>query len=637
VPESTPITLILDDAATRSRHGRGQDAWWLYATEVLDHLRLPYDVIGPEASASWADGRGGVLVFASPPEAGPDGRDGGAVREAVAAWLERGGSVVACGGVGVLADLVGVRGGDAVAEGHVRFVKDALTAPPDVDLHAHGGHQLADVGEVLARWAGPGEGDDGPAAIVRRTVGNGTVTVCGVDLWQSIVRIQQGFRVDVDGPPAPDGSCPVDDGILKCDDGIGLSYDRDRALPPGEPGVAAGPFPHEYPPPAAAPIFHRPQADLWRRVFLGLVCDAADAAGVVLPWLHYWPSGVPAVAHMSHDSDGNVSEYAATALEVFDEIDVRVTWCHCYPGGYDPKIVQEIADRGHEQALHYNAMEDADIASWGWSQARAQYAWAQALTGRERIVSNKNHYTRWEGWHEFFGWCERLGIEIDQSRGPSKQGNVGFTFGSCHLWFPIADATERNRRIDVLELPLHTQDLAWAGHEANRDVILDQALAEHGVAHFLFHSTHLHLRPPTRRACARVAEEARQRGMPWWTSEQLNSWERSRRGVRLHAATEADRSVRVTVESSAGVRGAAVLLSLPAGASPAGASSAGASSVVDPSVGASSAGASSTGVPYVVDAGEATVGVVERHGRSFVELTADLPAGTSTYTLRPAG
>jgi hypothetical protein len=53
--------------------------------------------------------------------------------------------------VGALADLAGMPVGPAVAEGHVRFVKDALTAPPDVDLHAHGGRELAEVGEALAR------------------------------------------------------------------------------------------------------------------------------------------------------------------------------------------------------------------------------------------------------------------------------------------------------------------------------------------------------------------------------------------------------------------------------------------------------------------------------------------------------
>jgi hypothetical protein len=596
-----PIALVLDDRAARHAHAAGRDAWWLYATEVLDHVRLPYDVSTPE-DLSTLDDRTGLVVFARPPE-----WDDTALRT-VTAWVERGGAVLVCGGPGALTGLAGVTAGAEVPDGHVEVVKDALTAAPDVPLHAYGGVELSpgDGGEVLATWT------SGAAAIVARRVGRGAVVVCGPDLWQSIVRIQQGFRVEQDGTPAEDGSCPVDDGILKCDDGLPLCYERDRALPPGEAGVTEGLFPHEYPPPAAAPIFHRPHADLWRRVFLTLLLDAAEQCGVVLPWLFYWPAGIPAVAHMSHDSDGNVSEYAATALDVFDEIDVRVTWCHVYPGGYDPEIVQTIADRGHEQALHYNAMADADIASWGWPQLRAQYAWAQALTGREHIVSNKNHYTRWEGWHEFFVWCERIGIEIDQSRGPSKQGDVGFPFGSCHLWFPIADASEDNRRIDVLELPLHTQDLAWAGHEANRDVILDQAFAEHGVAHFLFHSPHLHLRPPTRAACVRLAAEARSRGMQWWTAEQLNTWERRRRGLRLAvaspSASDSAGTLRVTLEADDALDGAAVLLAVPGLADDAG---------------------------YTVETGHGATAIVVRHGRRFVELTADIPAGTSTFTLRP--
>ncbi|HZC25751.1 MAG TPA: hypothetical protein VE287_01935, partial [Actinopolymorphaceae bacterium] len=411
-----PIALVLDETAAAAEHQHGRDAWWLYATEVFDHLRFPYDLADADA-LDQLDARTGVLVFARPPRLDTAGV------AAVRTWTERGGAVLACGGPGDLAGLVAISAGAPVVDGHVEIVGDAVPAPPDVPLRAFGGVELDGAGKVLATWTD--EDGSGSPAIVRRDVGRGTVVVCGVDVWQSIVRIQQGFRVERDGEPAPDGSCPVDDGILKCDDGMPLSYDRDRALPPGEAGIGDEPFPHRYPPPAAAPIFHRPHADLWRRVVFGLVLDAAAHAKAVLPWLSYWPTGVPAVAHMSHDSDGNVSEYAATALEVFDEIDVRVTWCHCYPGGYTPEIVQEIGRRGHEQALHYNAMEDADIASWGWPQMRAQYAWAQALTGRERIVSNKNHYTRWEGWHEFFSWCERLGIEIDESRGPSKQGNVG--------------------------------------------------------------------------------------------------------------------------------------------------------------------------------------------------------------------
>jgi hypothetical protein len=505
VSATSPVAVVLDEDAIVAAHEQDTNAWWLYSTEVLDHLRLPYDVV-PHDRAAGRVAAGGVVVYAR--------------------------------------------------EGRV------VTA------------------------AGESAFDPG--------------------IWERIVSIQQGIPVETDGPPAPDGSAPVDDGLLKCDDGIVLSYVDDRALPPGEAGVD-GAFPHVYPPPAAAPIFHQAAADRLRLTFLDVLFDAAAAAGVTLPWLYYWPAGVPAVAHMSHDSDGNVSEHAVSGLRVFDEAGVKVTWCHCYPGGYSAEVVEEIAASGHEQALHYNAMADADIASWGWPQLRAQYAWAQALTSRENIVSNKNHYTRWEGWDDFFLWCEKVGIRIDQSRGPSKQGNVGFPFGSCHLSFPMAGVGERNRLIDVLELPLHTQDLAWASHESIRDVILEEVLTVHGVAHFLFHSAHLATKPDVAEACRKVAAEARRRGMQWWTSEQLNDWERSRRGVRLAVGTGAGSAqLRIAVSAREAMKGVGVLVAVPG---------------LDADTSVSVAG------------GTATCAVVTRHGRPLLELAADLPEGTSEFTV----
>ncbi|HLT60771.1 MAG TPA: hypothetical protein VK020_06230, partial [Microlunatus sp.] len=319
-------------------------------------------------------------------------------------------------------------------------------------------------------------------------------------------------------------------------------------------------------------------------------------------WLHYWPAGVPAMAHMSHDADGNVEEDGRAALDAFAEADVKVTWTQVFPGGYSPDLYAAITAAGHEHALHYNAMGDADLASWGWPQFRAQYAWAQAVAGTDDIVSNKNHYTRWEGWTEFYDWCERVGIKIDESRGPSKQGTVGFPFGTAHLSFPIGDVTVHNRRMDVLNLPLHTQDLAWAGHISCRDVILDGAEAVHGVAHFLFHGPHLRGKPPTRAACPEVARLARERGMEWWTARQLNDWERARRGVQL-SITADDEGWLVRVHAEQPVRRAGVLLQLPG---------------LD----------GDPGVPEGT-----SVARVTRHGRTFHELTVDLPAGPSSYRL----
>ncbi|GAB3422937.1 hypothetical protein GCM10027569_55070 [Flindersiella endophytica] len=585
--------MVLEEQAASAAHARAADAWWLYATEVLDHLRLPYRKLAAVDATTELDGVG-VLVFARAPELTEPART--RVEEFVAA----GGAVVVAGGPGSLGDLLGAAAGEPVDHGHVTFTQAAAwTHVPGVALHAVGGARLTtsdDATDVLATW------DDGSPAITARRSGDGIALLFGADVWQSIVRIQQGYSVTEDGKPALDGTAPIDDDILKCEDGMALSFEADRALPPGEPELTE-PFEHVYPPPSAVPMFDQPHADWWRSLFVQGLWWAAEQVGVALPWLHYWPSGVDAVAHMSHDSDGNVTEHGQAALDTFAEAEVNVTWCQVFPGGYDPEIYRAITAAGHEHALHYNAMHDADIAQWGWPQIRAQYAWAQAVTGVERIVSNKNHYTRWENWTEFYHWCERLGIEIDESRGPSKQGSVGFTFGTAHVSFPIAEASEHNRYLNVLNLPLHTQDLAWAGHESIRDVILDGAIAQHGVAHFLFHGPHLHLRPPTRKACLALADEARRRGLPWWTAGQINSWERLRRGVSLSIVPGADGWV-VRTTSDRAVEGAALLLSLPA----------------------------LTALPRLVD-GNGSVATVVRHGREFVELTADIPAGDAAWTL----
>lgn len=591
------VAVVIDDAATQRTQEAGADAWWIYVTEVLGHLRLPFRSLTPDEATSPPDDVA-VLVFAGTPAL-----DATAAAD-LERWVRAGGALIVVGDPGPLAPLVGVTAAGTVDDGQVTITDSPVwSSRPDIPLHAIGGVRLAtreDV-DVLAQWDPTEDAGAQPAAVLRK-LGTGFAMTLGVDVWQSIVRIQQGYSVVADGKPAADGTAPIDDGILKCEDGMALSFERDRSMPPGEPELT-GPFEHTYPPPAAVPMFDQPHADLWRSVFLQCVWWAAEQAGAVVPWLGYWPAGVAAVAHMSHDSDGNVDEHGRAALDSFAEADVKVTWCHVFPGGYSPATLAAITAAGHENALHYNAMGDADLAEWGWPQIRAQYAWARAVTGTEEIVSNKNHYTRWEGGTEFYTWCERLGIQIDESRGPSKQGSVGFLFGTAHVSFPIADATDGNRFFDVLNLPLHTQDLAWAGHESIRDVILDGAEAVHGVAHFLFHGPHLHLRPPTRAACVALADEARRRGMPWWTSAQINNWERGRRGVTL-AAAAGEGGWTVRAHASDPIPAASVLLSLP--------------------------GLGTDSKPVLRD-GKGSARVVARHGRHFVELEVDIVAGDNNW------
>lgn len=588
---NTAIALLGADAATARAHAEDRHAWWVYAEEILGHQRTPY----VRCAAADLTSATALVVVATTEELGQE------AATQLRAWTEQGGTLLLVGAPGVLAEELGLETAGPVDDGHVEFpAEEVWTQRPQVPLHALGGvgYRASAGTQTLAAWT------DGAAAILRRPVGEGVLLAVGPDLWQSVVRIQQGFPVTADGAPAQDGTAPIDDGLLKAEDGMALSLEEDRAMPPGQPPLAED-YEHVYPPPSAVPVFHEPHADHWRGILHQLLWGAAVERGEALPWLSYWPAGVPAIAHMSHDADINDVEDGLAALVAFADAEVKVTWCQVHPGGYGPDLHRAITLAGHENALHYNAMGDSDLASWGWPQMRAQYAWAQAVTGEEDIVSNKNHYTRWEGWTEFYLWCERLGIEIDQSRGPSKQGTVGFPFGTAHVTFPMGDLDVANRPMDVLNLPLHSQDLAWAGHIAIRDVVLDAALAHHGVAHFLYHGPHLRKRPLTRASCLEVAALAREHGMQWWTSREINAWERARRTVDLELE-QGEGVWRVQVRSGARLDQAAILIPLAEDASP---------------------------ESFELD-GPGSLTTVLRHGRQFLELAVDLEPGTLSWNIR---
>ncbi|GGM02999.1 hypothetical protein GCM10007977_000480 [Dactylosporangium sucinum] len=493
-----PLGVVLDPV-----RGGAEPAFSGYLTEILAHVGLPYEVVPAP------DPRFALLVVTAAGDLDAD---------ALHPWLSHGGRLLLLGDPGPLAELAAVRVTAPVTEGRVVFgPAPAWGTPPDVPLRAFGGVRMAPAAaaSVVARW------DDGSAAVTVRRVGAGTVMVIGADLCQSVVRIQQGWPVHGDGAPPSDNTSPVDDGVLKVDDGIALSYEQDRALPPGE--VLEPGFAHAWPPEAVAPYFHRPHADLWRHVLLRTLWWLAPA----LPWLGYWPAGVPAVGHLSHDTDGNADPDAAVALETFARSGAAATWCLLppAPGGgpaLSPETTARIAAEGHELGLHF----DAHSPGRGFTEAElaAQLAWARAADGP--VTTNKNHYLRWEGWDDFYRWCSAMGILVDGSRGPGTQGNVGFPFGTCHVAYPLG-------ALPVLMLPLHFQDLAWTIQPAIAEAVLGQVLAHHGVLHCLFHGANMRLSPETRRAVGAIVGLGRSLGLHWWTAARIGAWERARRGVTL--------------------------------------------------------------------------------------------------------
>lgn len=472
------------------------------------------------------------------------------VRERVRECVLSGAGIVVVGGTAGLDEVVGATSHD-VYEGYLSGFNPShpVSAGLPSPLHAFDASALhvtsgTSLGKMLDLSAHRTVGD----SVVAQRYGEGATVALGADIAASVLNIQLGRRIRQDGVPAPDGTGPIDDGILKTDDGVVLSWEHDRIQT-----ALAGPVPDcpgkdaAYPD-GATPWFGRPVADELRTLLLQSIAWVANETGQGLALLAEWPNRLRAVGLISHDSDGNLDEGARTSLYLLDEAEINSTWCHIwsptYSDKYRPATFAMIKRAGHEIALHYNAL-DRDGGAWGRKHLATQVAAVRHEAGVDQFTSNKNHYLRWEGGTEFFHWLADEGIQADQCKGPSKKGNVGYPHGSSLPWFPLDRDT--GTFIDVMEIPLQFQDLWLTTPYYPSFTTIAQAKRHRGVAHFLFHQVHLHTKPQVSQAMLDVIAQGRKEELAWWTSAQINGWQRSRRRVSV---TVRDRQILIRADQA---------------------------------------------------------------------------------------
>ncbi|SDM38945.1 hypothetical protein SAMN05518871_101101 [Psychrobacillus sp. OK028] len=502
------IGILFDEKEAELNWLEGRNIFGSYLFEILDHVRLPYKRVSATDEFKSFD----VLIVSH-----SSNSEEASIK--ILAYAEAGGTVISYGGLDAIRSKLGFSKPYISKKGYAdlsNFLKEQTTPLRFLGAEPWKQEMTLDVTD-FGSLADEEKTWQDASALQQIKYGTGTIERWSIAIPQTIVALQQGTKPVVeDGPPAPDGSANLDEGILKAEDGFELDWDLDRAFT--ETGM---------------PYFPHPYADLWKEVIMEHLLKIVLEKGLTLPFLDYWPADVQHVAMISHDSDLNVDESAQITLDTLKAENVQTTWCMIAPG-YSSSIYDQIKKDGHEIALHYNALEQ-DEGVWSKEAFKTQLAWVEKVTNTKHTVSNKNHYTRFEGWGELYAWCENNGIQVDQSRGPSKKGNVGFLFGTCHPYFPIAWADEKNRLYDVLEIGFLTQDL---NHNTLSDVsivqpFLDGVKRVNGVAHFLFHQYHIYHQPKVREAIVQLITTAKDQGFTFWTSKQINDWERARRRVKI--------------------------------------------------------------------------------------------------------
>jgi hypothetical protein len=374
-------------------------------------------------------------------------------------------------------------------------------------------------------------------AIAEQVGEEGHALFIAPDLVGAVIRIQQGVAITRDGVPSSEGTAIVSDGWCKSDDGTVLDWDFDRVPVPGVPGLKG---------------FLNPIADEWRELLLRSILYLARSRKVALPLLWFYPRNLPALGHVSHDTDHNDPRHAQHLLRLLECAEIHSTWCVILPG-YSPELIEAIRAAGHELATHYDAISEGCL----WSEAQFDAQWKE-LTNMfgQRPVTNKNHYLRWEGDTEFLEWCKQRGIELDQTKGTSKVGEVGYIFGSCH---PYRCVAPDGRIVDILELATQTADLEVFAPEDIFEPLLNVALRNYGVLHLLFHPDHTH-KPQVEAAFIRSIAAAKAAGLEFWTAQEINEWERIRRKVEWRSLFIEEGVARLHVESPEVLPGATWLL-----------------------------------------------------------------------------
>jgi hypothetical protein len=566
-----------------------------YVEEILAHAGLAWRRGLPD--------RPGVILLDANAALDRDARD------RLAALVHDGAALVVTGGTARLDDLLGTSSGTP-REGYLTEpdVAHPVTADLPAPLHVFRAAPLTwSTGTPLASLTDTSANAITGAGVVVNRHGRGATVTIAADIAASVLHIQLGRPIHEDGNPAPDGTAAIDEGILKTDDGVVLSWEHDRIRCDLDAPVPDCPGKDPAYPDGDTPWFGRPVADELRLLLLQAIAWAASETGQPLAALADWPEDVTAVGLISHDSDLNVDASAHTALRLLAEAGIRSTWCHMwgptYADTYEPATFPLVTAAGHELALHYNAL-DKDGGIWG----REHLAWQAALVrneaGVDGFVSNKNHYLRWEGHVEFFHWLVDEGIQADQCKGPSKKGNVGYPHGSSLPWFPLDPVA--GAFIDVVEIPLQFQDLWFTTVPLPARTTIAQAVRHHGVAHYLFHQIHLHEKPEVAQALLDIVADGRDAGLAWWTSAEINAWERLRRTVCMEVTDD-----RIAITAGAPVEGATICVVLPGEASP--------EAVI--------VTRNDTPLPARPN---------RRWNRPAVSVTLDLPAGETVLTLRRA-
>lgn len=517
----TRVGICYPGQATSSNKQPGAALYDSYCLEIIRHAGFLIDEIPPQHLAQVLPLLS-VFITAGAVPLKPE------AQQALQDFVARGGVWIAVGSTCEMDSLFGVEcepnpfpfGSDELirlGEGYVCARDEGKLFPPALPpLRFSGGVAVRDLkGEALAEVHDIHQSPSHRAAIVRHSYGEGYTLLFAVHVGETVARIRHGRAVIEDGVPPSDGSAPLRDGVLRCEDGIALDWQFDRA--------ASG---------KSLPYFHFPVADVWCEILIRAILQAAEHTGGVCPMVWYYPDNLEGagVLFVQQEPDMPDSESAFTRLMTL--IGVRAVW-GVQNASQSPQFYRELLKRENEVALIF----EPDTKSFcRQTTLQTQMDHARRFSGLRNIRTVQVNGLRWQGLSEFYEHCERTQIAADLGHGGYAPGAAGFAFGSCHLWKALKSD---GSFIQTYVLPLLGYGVIDSLPVEVAREITKTAARHHGVAHFAL-SPSVALDEAKADGLVRLLALAREEGMDWFTPSELVNWEEGRRMMRYKFNRQGD-------------------------------------------------------------------------------------------------
>ncbi len=281
----------------------------------------------------------------------------------------------------------------------------------------------------------------------------------GPNIGQTMALIMMGRAVANDMIGPGDGTVCMENGKLQAEDGTNLRFAEDREKPEGCP----------------TPVFLRPHVDYLRDIWMRVVVEAIESAGVTPVILWHLPNNANSAIAFSVDADNLSTDYVRKIATGLAKYGLPAAWM-VPPPGYSQDMYRAFKKWDHETALLYTT----DGETMGEDHMKMQNLTIGRGAGLPGVVSVRTNEGHWHGLTKFYEIAELAGAKLSLSKGGRQPGTSGFLFGTSHIFFPIR---RNGKAFNVAELPYQVFRPGSSTPDSAVPGLIQQVAHVHGCLH----------------------------------------------------------------------------------------------------------------------------------------------------------